>query len=96
MRWAVAFVGSSPAGCGRDAAIGGGTRRLAAVLVALAAFFNPTAFGIADAAGQILTVSRIGVVRHDGRDYVLWLGDPPFEVEREHVRFADTYLQAGA
>ncbi|GAA4644317.1 NAD(P)(+) transhydrogenase (Re/Si-specific) subunit beta [Pontixanthobacter gangjinensis] len=32
---------------------------LAAVLVALAAFLNPAAFGIADAAGQILTVSRI-------------------------------------
>jgi NAD(P) transhydrogenase subunit beta len=32
---------------------------LAAVLVAAAAFLNPQAFGIADAAGQILTVSRI-------------------------------------
>jgi NAD(P) transhydrogenase subunit beta len=32
---------------------------LAAVLVALAAFMNPSAFGIVDAAGQILTVSRI-------------------------------------
>ncbi|CAN5428941.1 NAD(P)(+) transhydrogenase (Re/Si-specific) subunit beta [soil metagenome] len=32
---------------------------LAAVLVACAAFLNPAAFGIADAAGQILTVSRI-------------------------------------
>jgi NAD(P) transhydrogenase subunit beta len=32
---------------------------LAAVLVALAAFMNPSAFNIADAAGQILLVSRI-------------------------------------
>jgi NAD(P) transhydrogenase subunit beta len=32
---------------------------LAAVLVACAAFLNPAAFGIADADGQILTVSRI-------------------------------------
>jgi NAD(P) transhydrogenase subunit beta len=32
---------------------------LAAVLVACAAFLNPAAFGIADAAGQILIVSRI-------------------------------------
>jgi H+-translocating NAD(P) transhydrogenase subunit beta len=32
---------------------------LAAVLVGAAAFLNPEAFGIADAAGQILTVSRI-------------------------------------
>ncbi len=32
---------------------------LAAVLVALAAFMNPSAFDIADAAGQILLVSRI-------------------------------------
>ncbi len=32
---------------------------LAAVLVALAAFMNPSAFNIADAAGQILMVSRI-------------------------------------
>ncbi|MEG3089595.1 NAD(P)(+) transhydrogenase (Re/Si-specific) subunit beta [Sphingomonas sp. PB4P5] len=32
---------------------------LAAVLVAAAAFLNPIAFGIANAAGQILTVSRI-------------------------------------
>ena len=32
---------------------------LAAVLVALAAFMNPLAFNIADAAGQILLVSRI-------------------------------------
>ena len=32
---------------------------LAAVLVACAAFLNPEAFGIADAAGQILTVSRV-------------------------------------
>ncbi len=32
---------------------------MAAVLVALAAWFNPEAFGIADAAGQILLVSRI-------------------------------------
>ncbi len=32
---------------------------LAAVLVALAAFLDPSAFGITDSAGQILTVSRI-------------------------------------
>ena len=32
---------------------------LAAVLVACAAYLNPAAFGIVDAAGQILTVSRI-------------------------------------
>ncbi|WP_298668360.1 NAD(P)(+) transhydrogenase (Re/Si-specific) subunit beta [uncultured Sphingomonas sp.] len=32
---------------------------MAAVLVAAAAYLNPTAFGIVDAAGQILTVSRI-------------------------------------
>jgi NAD(P) transhydrogenase subunit beta len=32
---------------------------MAAVLVACAAFLNPSAFGIVDAAGQILTVSRI-------------------------------------
>ncbi|GAA0282090.1 NAD(P)(+) transhydrogenase (Re/Si-specific) subunit beta [Alteraurantiacibacter aestuarii] len=32
---------------------------LAAVLVAAAAFLNPDAFGILDAAGQILTVSRV-------------------------------------
>ena len=32
---------------------------LAAVLVACAAFLNPEAFGIVDAAGQILTVSRV-------------------------------------
>ncbi len=32
---------------------------MAAVLVALAAFLNPGAFGILDAAGQILTVSRV-------------------------------------
>jgi len=32
---------------------------LAAVLVACAAFLNPSAFGIVDAAGQILSVSRI-------------------------------------
>jgi H+-translocating NAD(P) transhydrogenase subunit beta len=32
---------------------------MAAVLVAAAAYLNPTAFGIVDAAGQILTVSRV-------------------------------------
>jgi len=32
---------------------------MAAVLVACAAFLNPSAFGIVDAAGQILTVSRV-------------------------------------
>ncbi|MEO7170558.1 MAG: NAD(P)(+) transhydrogenase (Re/Si-specific) subunit beta, partial [Sphingomonas sp.] len=35
---------------------------LAAVLVAVAALFNPTAFGIADAAGSIFTASRIEMV----------------------------------
>ena len=38
---------------------------MAAVLVGAAAFLNPSAFGIVDAAGRILLVSRVEMVRED-------------------------------